>query len=55
MEVLRATLELSEKSPLVENFSMAELIDELDQEAQDEVESGEVVGASDTVLANPKG
>lgn len=34
MEALRITLELSEKSPLVENFSMDALIDELDQEAQ---------------------
>ena len=32
MEALRTKLELAEKSPLVENFSMDELIKELDQE-----------------------
>ena len=33
METLRTKLELAEKSPLVENFSMDELIKELDQES----------------------
>ena len=32
MEVLRARLELAEQSPLVDNFSMADLIKELDSE-----------------------
>ena len=32
MEILRAKLELSEKSPLLVNFSMDELIKELDNE-----------------------
>ena len=33
VEALRTRLELAEKSPLVENFSMDELIKELDQES----------------------
>ena len=32
MEILRAKLELAEKSPLLDNFSMDELIKELDNE-----------------------
>ena len=32
MEILRAKLELAEKSPLLANFSMDELIKELDNE-----------------------
>lgn len=34
LEVMRAKLELAEKSPIVENFSMDELIKELDKEAE---------------------
>jgi antitoxin ParD1/3/4 len=33
LEVLRAKLELAEQSPLIENFSMEDLINELDNEA----------------------
>ena len=32
MEVLRARLELAEQSPLIDNFSMVDLIKELDSE-----------------------
>jgi len=34
LEVLRIKLELSEKSPVVENFSMGELIKELNEETE---------------------
>jgi antitoxin ParD1/3/4 len=33
LEVLRAKLELAEQSPLIESFSMDDLINELDNEA----------------------
>ena len=34
LEVIRAKLELAEKSPVVKNFSMDELIEELDRETE---------------------
>ena len=34
LEALRAKLELSEKSPIVKNFSMDELIEELETETE---------------------
>jgi len=34
LEILRTKLELAEQSPIIENFSMDELIKELDKEAE---------------------